>query len=94
MRRKDVPRARNRSALAGRSGARVTEVSSAVRAPSGRRLGRLAPVELSLLVSKPTLNFPAEFVTYAASIAYSGTNIHGVDYPPFVNTPKSDAERY
>ena len=57
---------------------------------------RLPPEAVARLdaVTKPTLNFPAEFVNYAASIAYSGTNIHGVDYPPFVNTPKSDAERY
>jgi aryl-alcohol dehydrogenase-like predicted oxidoreductase len=57
---------------------------------------RLPPEAIARLdaVSKPTLDFPAEFVAYAASIAYSGTNIHGVDYPAFTNTPKSDAERY
>jgi aryl-alcohol dehydrogenase-like predicted oxidoreductase len=45
---------------------------------------RLPPEAVTRLdaVSKPTLNFPAEILTYAASSAYSGTNIHGVNYPP------------
>jgi aryl-alcohol dehydrogenase-like predicted oxidoreductase len=45
-------------------------------------------------VSRPTLSFPAAFMDFAANIAYSGTHVEGVDHPPFLNTPRSDAERY
>jgi len=44
--------------------------------------------------TRPTLNFPAEFLSFAGSIAYGGTNIRGVEYPLFFNAPKNDAERY
>jgi aryl-alcohol dehydrogenase-like predicted oxidoreductase len=45
-------------------------------------------------VSRPKLNFPAEFLKMAGSFGYGGTNIQGVDYPAVPNAPKSDAERY
>jgi aryl-alcohol dehydrogenase-like predicted oxidoreductase len=45
-------------------------------------------------VSRPKLNFPAEFLGFIGGFGYGGTNIHGVDYPAVANAPKSDAERY
>ncbi|MGD0678367.1 MAG: aldo/keto reductase [Polyangiaceae bacterium] len=45
-------------------------------------------------VSRPALNFPADFLNFIGSFGYGGTNIRGNEYPPFPNAPKNDSERY
>jgi aryl-alcohol dehydrogenase-like predicted oxidoreductase len=45
-------------------------------------------------VSRPRLDFPAEFLAMAGGFGYGGTTIRGVTYPVFPNAPKNDAERY
>ena len=57
---------------------------------------KLPPQAIAKLdeVSRPKLNFPAEFLGFVGAFGYGGTNIRGVDYPASPNAPKSDAERY
>ena len=45
-------------------------------------------------LSKPKLNFPAEFIANGAMFLHGGTTINGRSAPPWPLTPKSDAERY
>jgi aryl-alcohol dehydrogenase-like predicted oxidoreductase len=56
----------------------------------------LSPEQTAKLskASEPKLGFPMEFLRFAGSFGYGGTNIHGVDYPAFPNAPRNDAERY
>ena len=46
------------------------------------------------LLSKPKLNFPADFLANGASFVSGGTTIDGRTVPPWPMAPKSDAERY
>jgi aryl-alcohol dehydrogenase-like predicted oxidoreductase len=57
---------------------------------------KLPPQAIAKLdeVSRPKLNFPAEFLGFVGAFGYGGTNIRGVDYPVFPNAPKNDSERY
>lgn len=57
---------------------------------------KLAPEHLRKLeaVSKPKLNFPAEFLPRAGAFGYGGATIDGVSYPALPLLPRSDAERY
>jgi aryl-alcohol dehydrogenase-like predicted oxidoreductase len=45
-------------------------------------------------VSKPTLNFPAEFLSNAGMFHAGGTTINGESSPPFPFGPTSDTDRY
>lgn len=56
----------------------------------------LAPAHLSALadVSKPTLNFPADFLSIVPGFAYGGTTINGQPSTPMPLLPATDAERY
>jgi aryl-alcohol dehydrogenase-like predicted oxidoreductase len=57
---------------------------------------KLAPEHLQKLgdVSKPKLNFPADFLQFSGSFGYGGTTINGTQYPPLPLAPKNDSERY
>jgi aryl-alcohol dehydrogenase-like predicted oxidoreductase len=57
---------------------------------------KLAPAQIEKLdaVSKPALNFPAEFLGRIGAFGYSGTTINGVAYPPSPNAPKPDSPAY
>jgi diketogulonate reductase-like aldo/keto reductase len=57
---------------------------------------KLSPAQLEKLdaVSKPKLNFPADFTQFVGSFAYGGTTIRGVEYPALPLAPRTDAERY
>jgi len=45
-------------------------------------------------VSKPQLNFPADFVRGSGMFKRGGTTVNGETAPPWPMSPKSDAERY
>lgn len=45
-------------------------------------------------LSTPTLNFPATFLGFAATIAQGGTTINGRSSVPWPLSPTSDADRY
>jgi diketogulonate reductase-like aldo/keto reductase len=45
-------------------------------------------------VSKPTLNFPFDFVQNSGPFGMGGTTINGMTSPVFSLAPQSDAERY
>ena len=45
-------------------------------------------------LSKPTLNFPAEFLARAGSFMHPGLTVNGDAAPPSPMTPKNDSERY
>jgi aryl-alcohol dehydrogenase-like predicted oxidoreductase len=45
-------------------------------------------------VSKPTLNFPADFLHTAGMFSSSGTTINGEAHPVWEFAPKNDEERY
>jgi aryl-alcohol dehydrogenase-like predicted oxidoreductase len=57
---------------------------------------RLNPEHLTALdeVSKPDLNFPAEFLANVHNFAYGGTTINGQPSEVLPMMPRSDAERY
>ncbi len=57
---------------------------------------KLSPEHVAKLdaVSKPRLNFPAEFMSRAGAFGYGGTTIHGVEYPALPLAPRRDSERY
>ena len=57
---------------------------------------RLSPGHLERLgaLSKPTLNFPAEFLANGAAFFHGGTTINGRSAAPWPASPKTDAERY
>ena len=57
---------------------------------------RLTAEQLSALaeVSKPTLNFPADFLAGVENFAYGGTTINGHPSVVWPLAPQSDAERY
>ena len=57
---------------------------------------RLSPEQLKKLdaVSKPKLNFPADFTARIGAFAYGGTTIRGVEYPALALAPRNDSERY
>ncbi len=56
----------------------------------------LKPEHIAALdeVSKPTLNFPADFLRNAGVFAHGGSTVNGVTAPVWPMAPKSDAERY
>ena len=45
-------------------------------------------------VTKPQLNFPADFVRGAGMFRRGGTTVNGETVPPWPMAPKSDAERH
>ena len=45
-------------------------------------------------LSKPKLNFPADFIANGAMFVHGGTTINGRSVPPWPLTPKDDSERY
>jgi aryl-alcohol dehydrogenase-like predicted oxidoreductase len=45
-------------------------------------------------VSRPTLNFPYEFLANIGSVIHGGLSVNGSTPPAWGNAPKSDAERY
>jgi len=45
-------------------------------------------------LTKPTLNFPADFIAGGASFFHGGTTINGRSAPPWFAAPKTDQERY
>jgi aryl-alcohol dehydrogenase-like predicted oxidoreductase len=45
-------------------------------------------------LSKPKLNFPAEFIENGSAFFHGGTTINGRAAEPWPMTPKTDAERY
>lgn len=44
--------------------------------------------------SKPTLDFPADFIKMAGAFAHGGMSVNGVNAPLLPLTPRSDSERY
>ena len=44
--------------------------------------------------SKPSLNFPADFVRGSGMFKRGGSTVNGETAPPWPMAPKSDAERY
>jgi aryl-alcohol dehydrogenase-like predicted oxidoreductase len=57
---------------------------------------QLSPAQLAKLdeLSKPKLNFPADFIANGAPFVHGGTTINGRSVPPWPMAPKNDAERY
>src|SRR5262245_30709507 len=57
---------------------------------------RLIPEQIAALdaVSKPTLDFPAEFLQRAATFSHGGATVNGESAPPWEMAPKTDAERF
>ncbi len=57
---------------------------------------RLRPGDIEKLdaLSKPKLNFPADFIANGAAIVHGGTTIDGRSAPPWPMAPKDDSERY
>ncbi len=57
---------------------------------------KLSPEHLAALdaVSKPTLNFPAAFLSNTAAFAQGGTTVNGVSGPVWPMTPKDEKEIY
>jgi hypothetical protein len=45
-------------------------------------------------VSRPKLNFPADFLQATGAFGYGGTTINGQSFPVNPMAPKDDAERY
>jgi aryl-alcohol dehydrogenase-like predicted oxidoreductase len=56
----------------------------------------LEPADLAKLdaLSKPTLNFPADFIANGAFFVHGGTTINGRSAQPWPLSPKDDSERY
>ena len=57
---------------------------------------KLTPAQVQALdeLSKPTLDFPAEFLKNAPSFMHAGLSVNGVQAPPSTLTPKADVPRY
>lgn len=57
---------------------------------------RLLPEQLAALdaVSKPTLDFPAEFLQRAATFGNGGATVNGESAPVWEMAPRNDAERF
>ena len=57
---------------------------------------RLQPEHVAALdaVSKPKLNFPADFIANGGSFGFGGTTINGQTFAPNPLAPRTDAERY
>lgn len=57
---------------------------------------KLSPEQLERLnaVSKPKLNFPADFIARAGSFGAGGTTINGETYPVNPLSPQTDKERF
>lgn len=57
---------------------------------------RLSPEQIATLdeVSKPSLDFPAEFVRRAGAFSHGGTTINGATWPTLPLAPKGDGDRY
>ncbi|HEX4341168.1 MAG TPA: aldo/keto reductase [Polyangiaceae bacterium] len=56
----------------------------------------LTPAHLEKLdaLSRPSLNFPANFIANGAAFIHGGTTINGRSVEPWPMSPKSDQERY
>lgn len=57
---------------------------------------KLAAAHLEKLdtLSKPALNFPAEFLAFSAAVLQGGTTINGRAAPVWPMSPDSDGDRY
>jgi len=57
---------------------------------------KLTPEQLASLdeVSKPALNFPADFLQNAPVFMHGGLTVNGVTAPPWPLAPKPGAQRY
>ena len=57
---------------------------------------RLQPEQVARLdaLSKPKLNFPADFIANGAAFVHGGTTINGRSVPFWPASPASDEERY
>jgi aryl-alcohol dehydrogenase-like predicted oxidoreductase len=57
---------------------------------------KLEPEQLAKLdaLSKPKLNFPAEFIANGAPFVHGGMTINGRTAPPWPMSPQSDQDRY
>ena len=57
---------------------------------------KLAPEHLAALddISKPKLDFPADFVARAGIFSHGGTTIDGRTWPVLPNAPKGEGDRY
>jgi diketogulonate reductase-like aldo/keto reductase len=57
---------------------------------------QIPPAHLAALdeVSKPALDFPADFIRMAGAFAHGGVSVNGVLPPVLPLAPKTDAERY
>ena len=57
---------------------------------------QLAPEQLAKLdaLSKPKLNFPADFIANGAPFVHGGTTINGRSVPLWPLSPKGDGDRY
>ncbi|AKT41931.1 aldo/keto reductase [Chondromyces crocatus] len=57
---------------------------------------KLRPEDLSALadVSKPRLNFPAEFLANGLMFSHGGITVNGASPPPWPFAPKDDGDRY
>jgi aryl-alcohol dehydrogenase-like predicted oxidoreductase len=57
---------------------------------------QLAPEQLAKLeaLSKPKLNFPADFIANGAPFVHGGTTINGKSVPLWPLSPKGDGDRY
>lgn len=53
-----------------------------------------AHVEKLDTLSKPTLNFPADFLGYSAAVLQGGTTINGRSAPVWPMSPEGDKDRY
>jgi diketogulonate reductase-like aldo/keto reductase len=45
-------------------------------------------------LTKPTLDFPAEFIASGAPILHGGTTINGRSFPVWPMSPEGDSDRY
>ncbi len=57
---------------------------------------RLDPTHIARLdeLSKPSLNFPADFIANGAPFVHGGMTVNGRAAPPWPLAPKGDADRY
>jgi hypothetical protein len=56
----------------------------------------LTPDQIAALgsVSKPVLNFPADFLTHSPSFSHAGTTVNGVPSQLTFLVPKDDSSRW
>ena len=101
-RRSWTPRSRgspSRGCSRGRASLRPSSARgrwSSSRTTSRRLDVSLAPEHFAKLdaLSKPKLNFPADFIVNGAPFVHGGTTINGRSAPPWPLSPKGDDDRY